>query len=396
MLKPVLDELTQRIRPYLQKMKTWHLVVLALFLALVSMIYLQPGGVSGTVRQYVDAIILTPRVLFGGDQIPMTAEQRALLQRHVNRLTSQLRAAYENRAVSPYMNAWAIAQVGIAINDKSLLMSESFVPAIVETKDRTTGAWKESEEAGYHIPSTSWSLIALTKAGASAEDTVGYLVRTQRRSDGAWSVYEVSDARENASTYATAWTVMALSTWADTSNGSPELKNSARAASARGLDWLSSRHAPGTWIWSDYPQYPAEGTPSISVTGLVIHVLAKSQSAQSGYEFKDIAAVSTAGLPEIAYTPWAKEVSGAVLIAEKSSIKPKDTVRYYILPWTLVQIVDSYKDAGFRGRVASIQFVDQVLKKLEEYSVQMSAESRPWIAAEYLISLRYLMGERTI
>lgn len=399
MLKPVVDELMHRFGLRLKQMKTWHLVMLALFLALFSMLYLQPGGVLGTVRQYGDAIALTPRVLFGGDRIPLTAKQRSLLQQHVYRLSSQLTGAYENRDASPYMNAWAISQVGIAVNDENLFSNPSFVEAILATRDPASGAWKESEEAGIHLPSTCWSLIALTKAGAPADDTVAYLIKARRTSDGAWGVYEVPDYPENASTYATAWAVIALNTWSSSSSATGTLKNEAIAASARAVSWLASRHVGDTWTWSDYPQYPAEGTPSISLTGLVVHVLAKTQSERSGYEFKDIAAGSIAGLSGTAYTPWAKEVSGAVLIVEKnanSSFKPKDTVRYYILPWTLIQIADTYKHSGFRARIMAIQYVDDVLKKLEGYSAQMSAESRPWIAAEYLMALRYLLGEEII
>ncbi len=74
----------------------------------------------------------------------------------------------------------------------------------------------------------------------------------------------------------------------------------------------------------------------------------------------------------------------------------KDTVRYYVLPWLIVATVDSYKYASFRERIQSLVFVDKLLTNLETFARQMSAEKRPWIAAEYLISLGYLAGEAVL
>lgn len=395
MLNIIIEELVRRVQPHLRKLRLWQLILLFIFVASSSMLYLAPGGIPAAAQKYLSSIYYTPRAIFSSENLPLSKDQEKTLGKHIKRLTSQLIDVYNERGTNEYMNSWAVSQVVIGSNDESILQSDDLRTALLKTQDGETGAWKDFPDAPYvHIPATCWVLLALHKTDFGPTRTLEFLLKTQDKADGSWSMYPVVGFRDIASTYATTMAILALDFWVGDRRIDDQLRPMIKKAMSRGVNWLLGNHHQELWIWNDYPQNETEGSPSVALTSLVVHALSKTSVGSDRYDLDQIASVYLDNLPSYPMTPWTKEVPGIMLTGEPGTKPVPDTSRYYVLPWLIIATVDAYGHAGFRQRVAALEFVDELIGHLEKFAGAISVEDRPWIAAEYLIALRYLAGEK--
>jgi len=360
------------------------------------MIYLAPGGVAAAVEKYTTSIIYTPRALFNSQNLPLSPDQIGSLDKQIGDLTSRLREVYDRRNGNPYMNSWAISQIAISLNNNSVLESEDLMQSILETQS-DTGGWKDVSTKRYeHIPATSWSLMGLRRTKFNPTKSLSFLIEAQK-DDGAWSVYYSGDVNNGySSTYATAWAVLALDAWSGDQRLSDQIRRDLDKAKVKGLDWLLKHRSTQSSLWLDYPENMTEGSPSVSVSSLVMHVFYRARLNRPRDDLIPLSAEYLDNLPRYRLTPWTKEVPGIVLVLAPNAPPETDTVRYYVLPWVVIATVDAYKYGGFRQRIEALRLVDAVIADLETFAEAFRAEERPWIAAEYLIALRYLAGENLL
>jgi len=66
----------------------------------------------------------------------------------------------------------------------------------------------------------------------------------------------------------------------------------------------------------------------------------------------------------------------------------QDTIRHYILPWTLVALADSYHAGSVSSQVVAEQSLHELLNRADK--VTSEALKYSWVSAELLMSLNYL------
>jgi hypothetical protein len=165
-------------------------------------------------------------------------------------------------------------------------------------------------------------------------------------------------------------------------------KENVKRAIEKGLLWLLRTRIEGKARWLDYP-FASDGRESLSLSGLVLHVL---HSLDPSFD-REIDGLWLQTLPSALPKVSEYDISGHPIDLRSGSIE-RDNVRNYILAWIIIGTMDAYAGGTLSQRAAALAFVEQVLANVEEMSRQVIGF--PWIAAEFLTSLRYINREKII
>ena len=71
-----------------------------------------------------------------------------------------------------------------------------------------------------------------------------------------------------------------------------------------------------------------------------------------------------------------------------------DSVRRYKLPWALIATVDAYQNGKEDEQAFAVEFIERALHRPSELT--RAVAPAPHTAAELLLSLRHLQGEKDV
>ena len=239
-----------------------------------------------------------------------------------------------------------------------------------------------------HIGATAWILLAFSRTGQKPDKSHIECLLTNQHTTGWWPQYPAQDIEENASTYATALSVWALYELSKRHLIPQIQKTRVDAAIVAGKDWLVSHNIkdePANWRDYDRGMY---GKESLGLSGLVIHVLhAIGSSSQSNDKAwmaslpRDLPAVND-------------QVASAFPVRLAGTGVASDPTHNFTVPWLLIATVDAYPQGTLMQRAKAQRLFDKICDRSDE--IQHKAYGLPWLAAELLMSLRYLQGDRVI
>src|SRR5262249_53415920 len=126
-----------------------------------------------------------------------------------------------------------------------------------------------------HTMASAWVLYSLALYDQAAEPKELDWFLGRQSPQGWWSMFPSTPAAGNASTAATALSLLALHEQLVHKLVSPSQAAQVSAAVDRGAAWLAQRAIPGQARWTEYPadQTFEHGSEYLAVSALAIHVL---------------------------------------------------------------------------------------------------------------------------
>jgi hypothetical protein len=317
-------------------------------------------------------------VAAGDPRIPLRPADSARLDRARLRLIT-----LRQPALSEPLRAsqWTTAQTVVALSRLPGMPSD---PAFLERffkiqQIANCACWQEEPTTPPHTAISAWILLALASMGRAApSEDVAFLILSQK-SDGWWAIYPATDDDRNASTYATAMSVLALHEQLKLRHD-PGIEQAVK----KGASWLMRHRDPGTARWKDYPQRP-DNPELFGVSGLVIHALHRIN--QPGMVEIDHSWLEN--LPAAWRSAAAWEDSNTEVDTERPYRYFKDSTRYYPVQWVLIGIGDAYSSGTIAEKISAAKWVERALPSIEN-----SDRADEWVVSELLMAVRYVAGER--
>src|SRR6266700_3500485 len=197
-----------------------------------------------------------PRVWNGEPRPPVSANVLTNLQSNINMLASVLRSQGADMGKRPELNAWAVAQIWLALDglDPEVANGGQRLRAFMSSmRDSICQCWRETEDKLPHSLATAWVLYALAHYGQPATYEEIEDVLKRQGGTGWWAMFPSLPDEVNASTSATAWTVLALHHQLEKDLIAPEQRDAAKEAIERSTRWLTRRAVVGAARWTEYP-----------------------------------------------------------------------------------------------------------------------------------------------
>jgi hypothetical protein len=286
-------------------------------------------------------------------------------------------------------NAWTEAQMRVAL-DGLAPADDAGLLNWFEQRASTCHCWRQHPDSpADHIGATAWVLLAFSRMKhPPSEGEIKFIVSNQH-SAGWWPQYPSTDQEENASTYATALSVWALHELSTRNLVPSNQKVGVESAILAGREWLISHHVqdrPGTW--KDYQAgYASE---SIGLSGLVVHVLHTMKNPPPSSIDEYWMANLPVGLP-----PAGDQVGSGhpVGLGRIGGVMP-DSTHNFTLPWLVIATTDAYSHGSIEERARAAQLFAELGDKRGD--IRQAVQDSPWFAAEVLMSLRQLRGDKVI
>src|SRR5262249_42753332 len=112
-----------------------------------------------------------PRVWNGEPRPPLAANVLTNLQSNINMLASALRSQGADMGKRPELNAWAVAQIWLALDGRDHDVNNGGDRLRVfmrSARDSSCRCWRETEDKPAHSLATAWVLYALAHYGQPA------------------------------------------------------------------------------------------------------------------------------------------------------------------------------------------------------------------------------------
>jgi hypothetical protein len=319
--------------------------------------------------------------------IPLSSTDTIKLRDHIDSLADHLHAELGKRGAPGNYTSWTVGQLIVSLQGRSTVGSDELA-LFFRKQDADTECWKQLPTEPQHLVATSWTLVALADTGAPISDRGLKCVLESQNPEGWWPLYRPATRdRFNASTYATAWAILALDSQLRRYVMSEKEVQRVKQAIQNGRSWLEETRIQGKARWDDYPFAP-EQIESLSLSGLVLHVLHRTGKVPS----QEIDGLWLENLPAQAPLADEKEVSSHATALLPDGTFYRDAPRLYVLPWMLIATVDAFEAGTPRQRVHGLRFVRSCLTSLEESERRIL--QFPWAAAEFEIALRYVNNDR--
>jgi len=343
--------------------------------------YTRPDQVV-LVENYASAFA---RVVWAGDSaIPLPEPVIAQVRDTAEQIAASLdfyRLGYE-----PSTFSWSIAQATVASHKLKPFETKRIANFFRAEADPSCGCWREIPGHTHprHVAASGWIIFALAEISepATSAEISFFTGEQQIGSEGGWwSVFPVeSEDSQHASTYATAWAVLALHKQRSTKGLSTGDDLAARLAIDKGAGWLINRREPRA-RWKDYPK-STSGKTSESISGFVVHVLHQVWP-------HNLREIDRAWLDNLPTPPPAVGDAdhGYRWITGKDGNHLESIVQIR-LPWMLIATVDAYPSGGIWQRVRALLWMEQAL---QQESITAETQERNWWRAELLYALRYVL-----
>ena len=232
-----------------------------------------------------------------------------------------------------------------------------------------------------HIPTSAWILYAMAEIGVPATDAEVSFLLNEQAPAGWWSFFPVGDERF-ASTYATAWALLALEHQRSRDLLGEAVASKVSSALARGSDWLVARREHDAVLWKDYP-YLSNGRISRSISGVALYALHDVAPRKA-------APLETRWLDVLAHPPAAGEGdTDYYWIDTRAYGSQLESFMHIDLNWMLVATADAYDQGGRVQRARALAWIEEAL---DQPSVaEAASRSENWWRAELLIAVNHVL-----
>jgi hypothetical protein len=312
-----------------------------------------------------------------------------------NQLTEGSAPSNRERGQLGY-SAWTEGQIAIALQGKDAIDTAD----LGQWFQREAGSchcWRAGSADRENIAATAWVLLALArmqiKPGA---EEIEFVLSNQRR-PGWWQFFPASGRQKseavedprNASTYATSFSILALQELLNRNLIPAVEEGRIKGAIAKGRNWLLSNTIPGQpGRWKDYPN-GEDGHVSIGISGIVLHAIHRTAGVPPVENDGDW----MARLPEQLPRAGDVAISGQPVQITVNEFA-RDGTHMFAFPWLIVATIDAYPQGDLVQRAQALALLNQTPR--EQDGVRFEADRKPWVAAEFLIGLRYLRGDDVI
>jgi serine/threonine protein kinase len=325
----------------------------------------------------------------------LDSTRKATLERSILMLTDHLGPETQARRRNP--NAWTMAQMTVGVVDRAAIPSASIVE-FLETNS-AADSWYDSPGAPPHVVVSGWVAIAMARLNHKMRrEQLEFFLKNQHP-DGWWTLYVLPSNsggptildRDYASTYATAMATLGLHEQLLIGIEDPALAARVKAAVKAGRDWLFKTRIPDQARWHDYPSNDGRRV-LVGVSGLVMHVLHRTETTVGVRG--DMAAVDVLWLDSLPDVPLdAKNVESTLITLTLN--QREDTTKQYPLQWSIIATVDAYPNGGRFSRARALVWITPILDRLDTITPGVVGKT-DWVAAEWLIALRKLNGEKPL
>ncbi len=274
---------------------------------------------------------------------------------------------------------WTLAQEDLALNGQDKAQDAAAMSLMLARRLPGQSCWPEYVADGAcHVLATSWAAAALAAASIPADPKLLNDLLDRQNPDGWWPLYySVGDNRSEASTYATAWALMALGDqerFAD-----PSLRKRIDAGRAKAAAWLLSVEDRGRRRWKDYP-FAANGALMDGVSALAVVALNRSQGDQR------IAALDRDWLDHLPVFPGRLDGLERSNVALGRSWK-WDRTNYVVTPWLALSGALAYPHGDWLGRAKADAYLARFTEALASYN---GASEQSYVSSELVYSFSQL------
>jgi hypothetical protein len=235
------------------------------------------------------------------------------------------------------------------------------------------------DDAPFTIVSV-WTLIAYGAVNRPPPAPVVEALLGAQNREGWWSsAMDAADRPDNAATYVTALTVIALRDIDGTLAGDPALRAKVKAGRDRGVEWLKRRRPKAGANWADYPDN-SQRTDAPSISAMATLALLPEVSAA---EAKEIAAVYVAGIDKL--SPVDQNVSNDIIVTRQSGATYVDTYRHVPLGWEVHALAKSYAYLSGESAEKAARLLDDA-KAVSLSDPKLARQD--WMLAEQFLGFR--------
>jgi hypothetical protein len=315
---------------------------------------------------------------------PVSESALTNLRSSIDSLALELRPRASQIGVSPEFNAWAAAEIYLALDGFDLGIADSgkkLRAFMTSASDQDCHCWRETKDKLPHSLVAAWVLYALARYGqpATAQEIDSILKRQDN--DGWWAMFPATPDKRNASTSATAWTVLALHHQLERKLVLPAQQPKVAEAIQKAAGWLEGGALPGKARWSEYPPSGIfEQGEYLAPSALTVHVL-RTVAGSNRFDalWLDQLPPSVPGLRQ-------SEVSKGVVWLDSTQIT-LDESRHYMFPWMLRATAEAYPNGDLSQRTRAVLWIEQAFKRPLRPE---DLHSEYWTMAETLFALRYV------
>jgi hypothetical protein len=354
-----------------------------LFLVLAALVALAAAHWNSLPLYYRSAAAFGKIVTSAPTQIPLDSSLTLKIRETSRRLAEGLRGDLNDPENLYPPSAWTLAQLTAASNGMIKIKPEVVRAYIRNTEKIACNCWQETPDGLPNVAVSGWVLFALAELNFPAtEAELRFFLKEQKR-DGWWSVFQVTDDEANASTFGTAWALIALQTQLRNKLIPQIMEEDVSNAIGKGSDWLIRQRGIGN-RWKDYP-FHKNGENSDSLSGLVMHALhltAPDSITQLKKDWLD-------NLPS--KVPSSRERSQSLMwVRLRGGASGQDPFVQIALPWMLIATADAYGAGDYFERTHALLWMERTL--YQESVIRADTQVDNWWRAEFLLALRYVAG----
>jgi hypothetical protein len=385
--KKLVEVLDALLEPFWLRVRAWTKDLSwqgrTLLLVLAGLVALAAAYWNSLPLFYRTAAVFGKIVTSAPTQIPLDSSLTFKVRETSRRLAEGLRADLNDPDNLYPPSAWTLAQETAASNGMIKIKAEAVRTYFRNTEKIECNCWQETPDRPPNVAVSGWVLFALAELNFPAtEAEVRFFLKEQKR-DGWWSVFQATDEEANASTFGTAWALIALQTQLRNKLIPQTMEEDVSNAIGKGSAWLI-RHQGSRSRWKDYP-FHEKGENSDSLSGLVMHALhltASDSITQLKKEWLD-------NLPS--KVPAAHERSQSLIwVRLRVGASGQDPFVQIALPWMLIATADAYGAGNYFERTRALLWMERALD--QESVIHADTQVDNWWRAELLLALRYVAG----
>jgi hypothetical protein len=298
-------------------------------------------------------------------------------------LTQELRSSFlrmrgNNDAT---FTPWPVAQFSVALGEQEGLDQKFLSDYFKSRMDQRCHCWRETPEKEPHAGATSWVLYSMATHGVEVPVEAVISLLDLQNAKGWWPIYPAQALDQNASSYATAWAIIALTELQGRINDKA-LADKIGLATGRAAAWLLDSRIPSRARWYDYP-FGTKKIESVSVSGLVLHALHARLKAK---DLLELDAKWIAELPAELGSASEFDLTDTYIILRNGALD-FDRTRHYRLQWAMIATADAYANATPLKKAKSLAWFELMLK---QEIVDEDVLKQNWVSSELVLALACL------
>lgn len=235
------------------------------------------------------------------------------------------------------------------------------------------------EGAPFTIVST-WTLMAYAALDRPPPAPVIAAFLNAQNREGWWSsAMDAADRPDNAATYVTALSVIALREIDGNLLNDPALRAKVKSARSRAVEWLKRRRPDAGDNWADYPDN-SQRTEAPSISAMATLALLPELNE---VEAQEVATIFVGGISKL--SPVDQNVSYDINVIRTNGDTYVDTYRHVPLGWEVYALGESYPLLDGEAKVRAARLLDQA-KTISLSDPKLARQD--WMLAEQFLGLR--------